>query len=165
MRAAIVAALLADTGVVALVGTRVRPRLGLYGGLDAALDFTPEGELIGPALVVVNEARVRHEDDRSSGPDTLIRAVQTFALLAYAPAGLEGDAFAVIREVHLAARRRLHRAGIAGAAGSPAAIVPLEEAIRVLDIRWATFGPEQVEAPRELPVVAARYDATITDPL
>lgn len=165
VRAAIVAALLADGPTVALVGDRVRPRLGLFGGLDATRDFTAEGELEGPAIVVVSEARVRHEDDRGSGSDRLIRAVQTIALFAYAPAGLGGDAYAAIRAVHLAARRRLHRAGLAGSPGTPAAIVPLEEPVRLLDIRWASFGPEQVEGDRAIPVVAARYDLTITDPL
>lgn len=166
MRAAIVAALKADTAVAALVGARVRPRLGLFGGLDATLDFTAEGELAGPAIVIVNEARTRHEDDRGSGSERVIRGVQTMAVFAYAPAGLSGDAYAVIRSVHLAVRRRLHRAGLAGGPGSPAAIVPLEETtVRVLDIRWASFGPEQVEGDRAIPVVAARYDLTITDPL
>lgn len=163
MRAAIVAALLADSAVAALVGARVRPRLGLFGGLDAALDFTAEGELAGPAIVIVNEARVRHEEDRGGGSERVIRAVQTIAVFAYAPAGLAGDAYAVIREVHLAVRRRLHRAGVAG---TQTPIVPLEETtVRVLDIRWASFGPEQVEGDRAIPVVAARYDLTITDPL
>jgi hypothetical protein len=152
VRAAIVAALLADAGVAAIAGTRVRPRLGMFGGL-APGDFTAEGELVGPALVVVAEIRARHPDDRGEG--TIIRAVQSFALFGYAPAGLEGDAYAVIRELHRAARVVLHRKPL----------TPLEEPVRWLDTKWASYGIEQVEAPRDLPVIVARYDCTITDPL
>jgi hypothetical protein len=158
VRAAVVAALLADAGVAALVGTRVYPRLGLFGGLEAegSTAITADGELAGPTIVVALESRTRHDDDRGAQNERTIRAVQTFVLLVYAPEGMGGDAYRAIREVHLAARRLLHRRPL----------VPLEETqVRWLDTRWTAFGPDQVEAPRQLPVVAGHYDAVITDPL
>lgn len=162
MRAAIVQALLADPGVAALVGARVYPRVAVWGGLptpevEAAggppSAFTPEGDLVGAAVVVIMSARARHPDDRGEG--TRIRAVQTFSLFVYAPEGLGGDAYAVIREVHRAARRVLHRQ----------ALTPLEEDVAWLDTRWGMTGAELVEAPRNIPVIEARYDAIVTDPL
>jgi hypothetical protein len=154
VRAAIIAALGADPDVTALVGGRIRGRVALLGGLQPG-DFDADGVLVGPSLVVVLESRTREGQAPDTVEQRVVAARQAFALYGYAP---EADGFEAIRAVHRAARRVLHRARLA----------PLEEVgVRWRDTRWQSLAPEQVDSAYTpgIPVMVARYDAVIADPL
>lgn len=153
MRAAIIAALGADAALTAIVGGRIRARVALLGGLQPT-DFGPEGDLVGPALVVVLEARTREGDAADDGK--VIASRQAFAIYGYAPAG--EDAFDLIRAAQRQARRVLHRARL----------TPADETrVRWRDTRWQSLTPEQVDAAYTpgIPVMVARFDAIIADPI
>jgi hypothetical protein len=153
VRAAIVQALGADVALAAIVGGRIRSRVALLGGLQPT-DFGPEGDLLGPALVVVLESRTREGQAADDGQ--VIAARQAFAIYGYAPAG--DDAFELIRAAQRQARRILHRARL----------TPVEETrVRWRDTRWQSLTPEQVDAAYTpgIPVMVARFDAIIADPI
>lgn len=152
MRAAIVAALLADATVAALVGERVYVRRGEYGGVSreaTAEAFTDDGALL-PSLVVWLETRRNTASADRQGRDTLT-AAQGIAVGCMADDGYE-----LVDQLVRAVRGVLHHP-------SPR-LLPLEDAIGWADTRWDSDSGDLIDPALQKPIVVSRYVATVTIP-
>lgn len=158
MRAAIIAALQADTELEAIVGGRIIGRLWSSAGItrdDHPGSFTADGDLL-TTLVVVMEARTnadaRDRQGSHSTPAGYVTARQGFAVWA-----LQQHGYTELRAALHRVRAVLHRRRD---------LRPLEEPLRGWpDTVWVDTSPETLDPALQVPAMVSRFSATITEEL